>query len=327
MLITIMKSMLWRLNSNEESADDDNGDAISDLFEYSISASLKYLEGKLIHGGSEFHIHAPSDDEVYSISHVTLPVPTSQTYKWQNADEGDIMAYNSFSSSSGPSPYRLPLEKELFGGVARGRLGISAANSLNHHAPESSNQPHETNFRNPLSLEDSLEPGDAAGDGDGIMSDSIISTKHEASISDLLSDRGADLLADEDLPLANSRSSGGTQRCGRVVSRKWQTFSVRNVTSGPAVQSEQRRKRQGRFNCPLCARNFTMMHRLTSKSPTLQIFVALSLMSVFQTILIRILGTEPAQALIVRLHPKQRHCDQRGITSSIETITGGVDCR
>ena len=298
--------MLWRLNSNEEPTDDDNGDAKSDLFEHSISASLKYLEGNLIHRGNEFHIHAPSDDEVDSISHATLPVPTSQTYEWQNADGGDVMPYNYFSSSSGPNPYRLPLEKESSGGSSRGRLGLSAANSLNHHAPETSNQPHETNFRNPLSLEDSLEPEDAAGDI--IMSDSTFGTEYEASISDLFGDRGTDLLADEDLPLAHSRS-------GTVASQE-QTAEI-----------EQGRNRHGRFNCPLCPRTFTMMHHLTSKSPTLQIFVALLLMSVLQTILKFISVTEPTQALVVRLHPKRRHFDQSGITSSIETITGGVDCR
>ena len=322
MLINIMNVMLWGLNPNEEPADDDNGDAKSDLFEYAIPASLKYLEGKLIHRGSELHIHAPSDDEVYSISHATLPVPTSQTYEWWNADGGDVMPYINFSSSSGPSPYRLPLEKESSGGSARGRLGLSAANSLNHHALETSNQPHETNFRNPLSLVDSLEPEDATGGI--IMSDSTFGTEYEASISDLFGDRGTDLLADEDLPLAHSRS-------GTVASQEQTAEIVEIVASEPVAETEQRRNRHGRFNCPLCARTFTMtstmMYHLRSKSPTLQIFVALLLMSVRQAILKLISVTEPTQALIVRLHPKRRHFDQSGITSSIETITGGVDCR
>ncbi|KIJ96250.1 hypothetical protein K443DRAFT_291536 [Laccaria amethystina LaAM-08-1] len=56
-----------------------------------------------------------------------------------------------------------------------------------HHAPESSTPPHETSFRIPLSLEDSLAPGDAAGDRDDIISDStsgtclVLNTGHQRS--------------------------------------------------------------------------------------------------------------------------------------------------
>ena len=57
---------------------DDNNDAKSDLFEDSTQANLKSLEEKFVHTGSEFHIQAPSDDEVYSMSNAILPMPTCQ---------------------------------------------------------------------------------------------------------------------------------------------------------------------------------------------------------------------------------------------------------
>ena len=203
---------MWMASLNEfdaeESVHEDNDDAKPDLLEDSTQANLTYLKGKFVRKRSEFHIQAPSDDEVYSLSHATLPVPTSQSYKWQNADGDDVMPYNNLPHSSGSSAYRLPLEKELSGGIARGRLSLSAANSSTRHAPEPSTQPHETNFRNPLSLEDSLEPRDAAGDRDDVMSGAAFVTEYGASISDLFSDRGTNLFADKDLPLAHGQSAG-----------------------------------------------------------------------------------------------------------------------
>ena len=115
----------------EESADDDNDDAKSDFFEDSTQANSKYFDGKFVRRGSDFHIQ---DDEDYSMPHPTLPMPTSRTYKWQNLDEGDVMPYNSLSSSSGPSAYHLPLEKELSRGIVRGRLSLFPENSLTRHA-------------------------------------------------------------------------------------------------------------------------------------------------------------------------------------------------
>ena len=272
------EASIWMASLNgsdiEEAADNDNVDAKSDLFEDSTQADLKYLKGKFVRRDGEFHIQAPSNDEVYSMSHAVLPVPTSQTFKWQNADGSDVMPYNNLSCSSGPSAYRLPLEKELSG-------GISATNSLNHHASELSTQPHETNFyfpsffgggRNTLSLEESLEPGDATGDRDDIMSDSTFGTGYDASISELFSDRGNDPLADKGLPLAHSRSAGGTHHREVVASAEI------------IAASKQRRKYPPRHSCSLCSQTFTAKHNLMSKSPTLQMFVVLSLMSVFQTI-------------------------------------------
>jgi len=279
MLNTIIKVIFQQLDSMEELADDDNDHAKSDLFEDPTQANLKYSEGKFIRRGSEFHTEVLSDDEVYSMSNAILPMPTSQTYIWQNADGGGVMPYNNSSSSSGPSTYHLPLEKELCNDIVRGRLSLSAANSLNHHAPESSTQLHETNFpfpsffwddRNPLSLEDSLGPGDAAGDRDDIMSDSTFGAEYGASISDLFSDRGTNLLAEKDLPLAHSRSVGGSHQRRTVASKN------------QPVASKKRRKDP--FKCSICFQTFTAKHNLMSESPTLQMFVVLSLMSVFQTI-------------------------------------------
>ena len=287
------EASIWMASLDEsdipESAVNDKDDAKSDLFEDSTQAKLKYLKGKSVRRGSEFHIQAPSGDEVYSMSHAILPVPNSQTFEWQNADGGDVMPHNNLSSSSGSSAYRLPLEKELFG-------GISAVNSLNHHAPESSTQPHETNFyfplsfggsTNPPSLEDSLELGDAAGDRDDIMSDSTFGTGYDASISDLFSNRGADPLTDKDLPLAHSRSASETHQRGTVASKE------------VLAASERRRKYHAKHRCSLCPQTFTARHNLSSESPTLQIFVALSLMSVFQTILTLISVTKPTHAVFV----------------------------
>ena len=254
----------------EESADDDNNDAKSDFFEDTTQGNFKYFDGKFVRRVSDFHIQAPSDDEDYSMPHPTLPVPTSRTYKWQNVDEGDVMPYNNLSCSSGPSADHLPLEKELSRSLARDKLSLSAANSLNHHAPESSTQPHETNLRNPLSV---LEPGDAAGDGDDIMSNSTFGIGYNASISALFSNRGMDPLADKDLPLAHSQSAGGTHPS--------------LVMASPSLSAAGKKRKMlggGRFSCSLCSQSFPARHNLASKSPTLQIFVALSLMSVFQTI-------------------------------------------
>ena len=260
----------------EESANDDNDDAKFDLFENSTQANFKYSDGKFVRRGSDFHIQAPSDDEDYSMPHPTLPVPTSRTYKWQNVDEGDVMPYNNLSCSSGPSAHHLPLEKDLSRGIVRDRLSLSAANSLNHHAPESSTQPHETYLRNPLSL---LEPGDAAGDSDDIMSDSTFGTGYNASISALFSNRGMDPLADQ--------SAGGTYP--RLV-----------IASPRLLAAGKKRKIQdgGRYSCSLCSQSFTAKHNLTSKSPTLQIFVALSLMSVFQTILTLITARKTTHMIV-----------------------------
>ena len=239
------------------------------------------------------------------MSHAILPVPNSQTFEWQNADGGDVMPHNNLSSSSGSSAYRLPLEKELFG-------GISAANSLNHHAPESSTQPHETNFyfplsfggsKNPPSLEDSLELGDAAGDRDDIMSDSTFGTGYDASISDFFSNRGADPLTDKDLPLAHSRSASEPHQRGTVSesgeTREYPSSKPKVSSKEVLAASERRRKYHAKHRCSLCPQTFTARHNLSSKSPTLQIFVALSLMSVFQTILTLISVTKPTHAVFV----------------------------
>lgn len=288
MLNNIIKAMSRQLDSNEELADDDDDDAKSDLFEDPSQANLKYSKGKSVRRGGEFHI----DDEVYSMSDVILPVPTSQTYIWQNTDGGGVVPYNNFSSSSGRSTDHPPLEKEVSGGIGRGRLGLSAANSSNHHAPESSTRPHETNFpslslfwddRNPLLLEDSLEPGDAAGDRDDIMSDSIFGTEHGTSISSLFSDRGTDLLAEKDLRLAYNRPAGGTHPRMTIAARHQIAASDRRSKNGGP----------GRFRCHLCPQTFDAKHNLKRKSPTLQMFVALSLMSVFQTILTLISIAKP----------------------------------
>jgi len=275
MLNTIIKMMFQQLDYIEELADDDDDDAKSDLFEDPTQANLNYSEGKFVRRGNEFHIEVPSDDEVYSMSKAIMPMPTSQTYIWQNDDGGGVMPYNNFSSSSGPSTYHLPLETGLSDGIVRGRLSLSAANSLNHHAPESSTQLHDFPFpsffwddRNPLSLEDSLEPGNAAGDRDDIMSDSTFGAEYSASISDLFSDRGTDLLADKDLPLAHSQPAGRTHQRPTIVLKT------------PLAASEARRLKPGRFRCSLCPQDFTSRHNLMSKGPTLQIFVALSLMSI-----------------------------------------------
>ena len=226
----------------QELADDDNAGTRSDLFEDSAYANLEYLDGKFVRRGSEFHIQASSDDEVYSTLHVTLP-PASQTYKRQDADGGDVMHYHNFSSS-GPSAYHLPLEKELSRGIVRGRFSLSAANSSNRHGPESSTQPDETNFRNPPSLEDSPESEHAADDRDDILSDSIFGTEYGASISDLFSSRGTDPLADKDLPLAHSQSADGTHPCMAIPSpsllaaskRRWKTSRVGFVCSSCSSQ-------------------------------------------------------------------------------------------
>ena len=262
------EASIWMASPDEsdipESAVNDKDDAKSDLFEDSTQANLKYLNGKSVRRGSEFHIQAPSEDEVYSMSHAILPMPNPQTFKWQNADGGDVMSHSNLSSSSGPSAYRLPLEKESSG-------GISAANSLNHHTPESSTQPYETNFYFPLSfggstkppsLEDSLQLGEAAGDRDDIMSDSTFGTGYDASISDLFSNRGTDPLTDKDLPLAHSRSARGIHQRGTVASKE------------VLAASERRRKYPPKHRCSLCPQTFTARHSLTSKSPTLHIFAA-----------------------------------------------------
>jgi hypothetical protein len=210
----------------------------------------------------------------------------------QNADKGGVMPYNDFSSSSGSSTYHIPLEEELSG---RGRLSLSVANRLNHHAPEPSTQTHETNIpfpsfprddRNPLSLEDSLESRGAAGDRDDIVSDSTFGTEYGASIPYLFSDRDLDILAEKVLPLAHSRSAGGIHH--RVVASSKQ----------PAV-SEKRRTRPALFTCSLCSNAFTTNHNLKRKSPTLQICVALSLMDVFQIIL-TLISVSNTYAIVVR---------------------------
>ena len=266
----------------EESADDDNDDAKSD-FEDSTQANFKYFDGKFVRRGSDFHIQA-SDDEDYSMPHPTLPMPTSRTYKWQNVDEGDVMPYNNLSSSSGPSAYRLPLEKELSRDI-RGRLSLSPVNSLDRHAPESSTQPHETNLRNLVSL---LEPGDAAGDRDHVMSDSTF-TGYDASTSASFSNRGTDPLANKDLPLAHSQSAS-------LIHPRSTIASLRLL----AASEKKRTRVDGRkFPCCFCTQSFTAKHNLKSKSPTLQIFVAFLLMSVFQTILTLILVAKTTHAKIV----------------------------
>ena len=267
----------------EESADDDNDDAKSDFFKNSTQANSKYFDGKFVRRGSDFHIQ---DDEDYSRPHPTLPMPTSRTYKWQNVDEGDVMPYNSLSSSSGPSAYHLPLEKEVSRGIVRGRLSLSPTNSLNRHAPESSTQPHETNLRNPVSL---LEPGDAAGDRDDIMSDSTFGTGYDASISASSSNRGTDPLADKDIPLAHSQSAGGTHPGMTIAARHQIAASDRRSKNGGP----------GRFRCNLCPQTFDEKYNLESKSPTLQILVALSLMNVFQIILTLIRVSKPTHAMMV----------------------------
>ena len=294
MLNTIIKVMFRQLNSIEELADDDDDDAKSDLFEDPTQANLIYPKGKSVRRGGEFHIEVPSEEEVYSMSDAILPVPTPQAYTWQNTDGGGVVSYNNFSSSSGP---HLPLEKELSGGIVRGRLGLFAANSSNHYAPESSTRPHETNFpfpslfwddRNPPLFEDSLEPEDAAGDRDDVVSDSTFRTEHGTSMSSLFSDRGTDLLAEKGHLLAHSRSAGGNHR---------QTVAS---SSKLLEASESRKIKREPFRCTLCPSTFTAKHNLMSKSP-LQIFVALSLMSVFQIISILTLVTKKHQAMILEI--------------------------
>ena len=181
-----------------------------------------------------------------------------QTYKWQNADGGGVLPYYSFGSS-GPSAYHLPSEKELSRGIVRGRLSPSLENSLNHHAPESSTQPHETNLRNLVSLS---EPGDAAGDRDDIMSDSTFGTGYDASISASFSNRGTDPLADKDLALAHSQSAGLTHPRSMIVSE-----------SQVGASEKRRILDGGKFPCFLCPQSFTAKHNLKSKSPTPQILL------------------------------------------------------
>ena len=273
-----------------ESADDDNDNATSNFFEDSTPANVTYFDGKFVRRGSDFHIQAPSEDEDYSTPHATFSMPTSRIYKWEDVDEGDFMPYNNLSSSSRPSADHLPLEKELSRGIVRDKLSLSAANSLNHHAPESSTQPHphETNLRNPLSV---LEPGDAAGDRDDIMSDSTFEPGCKESIfaTWFRSNQGImALLANNDLPLAHSQSAGGTH--------------PRLVMASPSLLVAGKKRKilgGGRFLCSLCSQSFTAKHNLTSKNPTPRIFVALSLMSVFQTILTLITATKTTHAMIV----------------------------
>ena len=106
------------------------------------------------------------------------------------------MPHNSFGSN-GPSAY-IPLEKELSRGIVRGLSPFSVPFF-----------PSVWRDRNPLSLEDSLESGDAGRDRDDIMSDSTFGTEFRASVSDLFSDQGNPLV-DKDLPLAHSQSADGT---------------------------------------------------------------------------------------------------------------------
>ena len=186
------------------------------------------------------------------------------------------MPYNSFGSNE-PGAYHLPLEKEFSRG--RGRLSPSLVPFF----------PFVWDDRSPLSLEDSLESGDAARDRDDIMSDSTFGTEFRASISDLFSDQGTNLLVDKDLPLAHSQSADGTHPLRM-------TGSERQLAA-----SKRRRGETGSFRCTLCPSVFTAKHNLEGKSSTSQIFVALSLMSVFQTIITLITIAKPTHALIVRL--------------------------
>ena len=261
----------------EELADEVNDDTKSYLFEDSTQANFKYFDGKFFRGASDFHIQGPSDDEVYFMLHPTLPMPTSRTYKRENIDEGDVMPYNNLSSSSGPSAYHLPLdslEKELSRDTVRGSFSLS-------HASESSTQSPETNLRNAVSF---LEQGDAGFYAvtlaDDVMSDSTFGTVCDTSISALFSNLGTDPLTNKDLPL-------------RLVI----------ASEGQLEASKQRRILDGGklFPCSLCPQSFTAKHNLKSKSPTLQIFVALALISVFQTTLTLITVTKTTHAMIVEV--------------------------
>ena len=176
------------------------------------------------------------------------------------------MPYNSFGSNE-PGAYHLPSYPEA---------GVDLAPLWSPFSPL-------------FGTTEALESGDAARDRDDIMSDSTFGTEFRASISDLFSDQGTNLLVDKDLPLAHSQSADGTHPLRM-------TGSERQLAA-----SKRRRGETGSFSCTLCPSVFTAKHNLEGKSSTSQTFVALSLMSVFQTIITLITIAKPTHALIVRL--------------------------